>query len=80
VRRLINRANGMGLCYCITAKNSSQNMRLFVDKQKDEEITLTLTGEHDGKEIQIDFDSLSVIDANDLADFIKARANGGITV
>lgn len=67
----------MALCYYIKAKNSSQDMRLYIDKQTDGEVSLTITGRHEGSGIQIDFDSLTAKEANDLADFIRHRANGG---
>lgn len=70
----------MALGYFLKAKNSSQDMRLYIDKQSGGEVTLTMTGRHEGNAIQIDFDSLTVLEASELAEFLSARANGNTTV
>lgn len=60
----------MSLSFVLHAKNSSGHQMLFVDPQLDGEVSLTLCGTHEGKDIQIDFDSISESDAKDLAKFI----------
>lgn len=63
-----------GLFYGLTARNSSQDMRLFVDLDEDSsQVNLTLTGKHDGQDIQIDFDPLTKDEAQTLADHIRER-------
>lgn len=70
-----DRGNSMkGLFYGLTARNSSQDMRLFVDLDEDSsQVNLTLTGKHDGQDIQIDFDPLTKDEAQTLADHIRER-------
>lgn len=41
---------------------------LFIDRDAGDEINLTLCGEHEGQNIQIDFNSIS---GEDLADLIR---------
>lgn len=60
----------MSLSFVLNAKNSSGHMMLFVDPQPDGQVSLTLCGVYEGKDIQIDFDTISEADAKELAAFI----------
>ena len=63
-----------GLFYGLVAKNSCQDVRLFVDKDEDtSEVYLTLTGKYEGEDIQIDFESITKDEALDLANHIRER-------
>lgn len=57
----------MSLSFVLHAKNSSDHQMLFVDRDAGE-INLTLCGVYEGKDIQIDFNSIS---GEDLADLIR---------
>ena len=63
-----------GLSFGLRASNSGQEMRLFVDKQEDQTISLTLAGTYNRQPIQVDFDSLDTKEAQELADFIRMRS------
>lgn len=63
-----------GLSYGLNAKNSESDLRMFVDKDENGEIHLAICGQHSGKHLQIDFDSLDRDEALQLADFIRERA------
>jgi hypothetical protein len=71
-----------GLLYSlkVSAKNSTTDVKLFIDKDTDGMVLLTLCGNHCGTELQIDFDSLTVSEAAELANFLTMRANGNPTV
>lgn len=60
----------MSLSFALHAKNSSGHQILFVTPEPDGEVSLTLCGTHEGKDIQIDFASISEADAKELAKFI----------
>lgn len=49
----------MSLSFVLHAKNSSGHQMLFIDRDAGDEINLTLCGEHEGQNIQIDFNSIS---------------------
>lgn len=69
-----------GLNYHLRAKNSAQDLRVFIDKQRDGEISICIVGQHEGKEIQIDIEELSPREAEELGRFLIVRANGDPTV
>lgn len=64
----------MSLSFVLHAKNSSGHQMLFVDAQPYGEVSLTLCGTHEGKDIQIDFNSISEADAKELANFITRHS------
>jgi len=58
------------ISFVLHAKNSSGDAYLSIDKQADGTYGITLLGTLDGNDIQIDFDSLSEYEIEDLANFI----------
>ena len=62
-----------GLSYGLRAKNSSQELRMFIDKENNGEINICITGRYKGEEIQIDFDPLTSDEVADLASFISLK-------
>ena len=65
-----------GISFALKSTNSNSTLRMYFDKQKDGTISVTAVGTHNGDDIQIDFDCLSVGEAKDLAAYIAMRADG----
>jgi hypothetical protein len=58
----------------LSAKSSSSNLKLTLDKTADGELSMCIFGEHEGQKIQIDFDTLTRAEALELADYIQFKA------
>ncbi len=69
-----------GISFALKSTNSKSVLRMYFDKQKDGSISVTVLGKHEGNDIQIDFDCLSVCEAKDLASYITMRADGDANV
>lgn len=57
----------------LRAKNSSGTQRLFFDKEENDEFSFTLVGEYKGEPIQIDFESMTGEEIEDLICLVRAR-------
>jgi hypothetical protein len=64
----------MSLSFVLHAKNSSGHQMLDIEREPDGTYGFTLYGQLDGKPIQVDFDSLTQRDMEDLVAFISIRA------
>lgn len=65
----------MSLSFVIHAKNSSGHQVLDIERMDDGAYGLTLYGQLDGKPLQVDFDTLTQRDMDDLVSFISIRSN-----
>jgi hypothetical protein len=63
----------MSLSFVLHAKNSSGHQMLDIERVPDGTYGFTLYGHLDGKSIQVDFDSLTQRDMDDLVAFISLR-------
>jgi hypothetical protein len=58
----------------LRATNSNEDLRLeIVYDQSNNDFSTVILGKYLGKDIQIDFNSLSIDDMQDLVDFLKLR-------
>tara|TARA_R100000322_G_scaffold52917_1_gene32854 strand:+ start:592 stop:855 length:264 start_codon:yes stop_codon:yes gene_type:complete len=57
----------------LTADNSSGRQNLFFDRQDDGEISVTLVGVYEGREIQLDFDNMTERDLDDFISYLQRR-------
>jgi hypothetical protein len=65
-----------GLSYALKAKNSNGGTFLLVNKDYDNTISFTLLGNYEGKDIQVDFDELSISEAKNLVNYIMMITEG----
>ncbi|MGX5220300.1 hypothetical protein ACVTMO_16910 [Pseudomonas segetis] len=65
----------MSLSFVIHANNSSGSQRLEIERYSDGTYQFTLAGMHDGQPLQIDFDTISQRDMDDLVTFISIRSS-----
>jgi hypothetical protein len=61
------------LSVTLKARNSGQTLDLVLTPQAYGELSLTIIGVQDGREIQLDFDDLSPADVDDLIFLLRRR-------
>lgn len=68
----------MSLSMVLHAKNSSGHQMLDIRRESDGTYTLTLYGNCNGQDVQIDFESLDQRDMDDLIAFISLRSKAAL--
>lgn len=61
------------LSIMLIAKNSDEDLNMVLTPQDDGELSVTILGQHEGKDIQMDFNELETEDVDDLIWLLQRR-------